>query len=54
MKTFVEMLKAFCLGVREFRSDWTTAYGPDEDNLMQSYDRGRELAHRLTFRRWDY
>jgi hypothetical protein len=46
-------IKAFLLGVREFRSDFTTAFGPDEDDLMLAYDWGREWAHRLTFRYWD-
>ena len=43
-------IKAFVLGVVEFRHDYTT--NPGED-LMETYDTGRELAHRLTLRRWD-
>jgi hypothetical protein len=46
------MIRAFLLGVREFRSSLTTSY--DDYDLLLAYDRGRELAHRLTFRRWDY
>lgn len=41
-------LIAFLLGVREFRQNVTTA--TDE---IESYDRGRELAHLITFRRFE-
>lgn len=44
-RTFV-----FLLGMWEFRTDCTTNPG---DDLIETYDKGRELAHRLTFRRWD-
>jgi len=43
---------AFINGVREFRTDWTTHY--EDDSLLESYDWGREWAHRLTFRHFDY
>lgn len=43
-------IQAFVLGVREFRSGVTS--NPGED-LIEAYDTGRELAHRVTFRRWD-
>lgn len=43
-------IKAFVLGVREFRSDFTTSY---DYPLIEWYDFGRELAHRVTFRRFD-
>ena len=43
-------IRAFLLGVREFRSEWTT---PVDDDLIETYDRGRELAHRLTLRRFE-
>lgn len=43
------MLKSFLLGVIEFRSDLTTNCG----NHEAVYDRGRDMAHRLTLRRWD-
>lgn len=42
---------AFVNGVREFRSDVTTSY--DDYGLLVAYDTGRELAHRVTCRRWD-
>ncbi len=43
-------IKAFILGVIEFRNDVTTSVG---DDLIEVYDRGRDLAHRLTFRKFD-
>jgi hypothetical protein len=51
----MKRLRAFALGVYEFRRDATTSfYGqPNEVVLYDSYDRGRDLAHRLTLRRWD-
>ena len=42
------MIRAFLLGVREFRLAWTT-----HTDYPNAYDWGRELAHRLTLRRWD-
>lgn len=44
-------LFAFLNGLREFRSDLTTHY--DDYGLLDSYDRGRELAHCLTLRHFD-
>jgi hypothetical protein len=44
-------LNAFLLGAGEFRLSFTRHY--DDDALTVAYDRGRELAHRLTFRRFD-
>lgn len=44
-------IKAFCNGIREFRSTMTMAY--DDDDLQDAYDWGRELAHRLTFRHFE-
>lgn len=43
-------IKAFALGVREFRSSWTTHY---EGSLANAYDWGREIAHRATFRHFE-
>lgn len=48
--TAIKYLKAFALGVVEFRSDLTTHMTP---SLINTYDYGRELAHRVTFRHWD-
>lgn len=44
-------IRAFLLGMIEFRSMWTTGY--DDQSLMETYDWGREWAHRLTFRRFE-
>lgn len=46
------MTKAFLAGMKEFRLGMTTAYA--DDTLRECYDKGRDLAHRLTFRRYDY
>jgi hypothetical protein len=45
------MIKAFIQGVREFRLSYTTSY--DDLDLMNMYETGRELAHKLTFRRYE-
>ena len=42
-------VKAFYLGVIEFRSQFTTNCGLYEE----AYDWGREWAHRLTFRHFE-
>jgi hypothetical protein len=47
----LKRLKAFLLGVKEFRTTFTTSY--DDYDLMEAYDRGRELAHVVTLRRYD-
>lgn len=44
------MIRAFLLGMYEFRRDFTTHFDGD---LIETYDRGRDLAHRLTMRTWD-
>lgn len=46
----MKSLYAFLLGIAEFRSDFTTNPG---DDFIEAYDAGRDLAHRLTFRRFD-
>ena len=43
-------LRAFLLGMWEFRSSYTTDPG---DGLREIYDTGREWAHILTFRRFE-
>lgn len=45
------MFKAFFLGMREFRLSMTTGYG--NEALRECYDKGRDLAHRLTLRRYE-
>lgn len=44
-------LFAFLLGIWEFRSDCTTHQDEKTENF---YDWGREIAHRITFRKFDY
>jgi hypothetical protein len=44
-------LRAFILGVVEFRSEFTTHFENYADLL--AYDTGRELAHKLTFRSFE-
>ena len=45
-------IRAFLNGAKEFRTDFTTSY--DDPDTLDWYDRGRDMAHRLTFRRYDY
>lgn len=47
----MQKIKAFLLGMAEFRLSFTTHF--DDDALLEAYDSGRELAHRLTFRHFE-
>jgi hypothetical protein len=47
----MKIIKAFLLGVWEFRSSYTTHF--DDWELMNSYDSGREFAHRFTIRKFE-
>lgn len=47
----IKRLLAYLNGMREFRSDCTTYYDGD---LIETYDAGRDRAHALTLRKWDY
>lgn len=47
----MEKMRAFALGMREFRLSMTTSF--DDYDLLCAYDAGRELAHRITFRRFE-
>ena len=47
----IAKIRAFLLGVREFRLSFTTSY--DNEALLEAYDWGREVAHRVTLRRYD-
>lgn len=47
----MKTIRAFLLGLIEFRSSVTTDVGWE---LWETYDAGRDMAHRLTFRHWDY
>lgn len=51
MNTTFQRVKAFLIGMAEFRSDFTTHY--DDYGLSIAYDWGREYAHRITLRRYD-
>lgn len=44
-------IKIFLLGMKEFRLGLTTNPG---ENYIETYDAGRELAHKLTLRMWDF
>lgn len=50
-RTDMKTIRAFFNGMREFRTAFTTHY--DDYDLLESYDLGREWAHRLTFRRYE-
>jgi hypothetical protein len=46
----MKAIRAFILGLIEFRSSVTTHFDGD---LIETYDLGRELAHRFTCRRFE-
>jgi hypothetical protein len=48
----MKTIRAFVLGLYEFRRMFTTSF--DTDREYEAYDWGREIAHRVTLRRWDY
>lgn len=52
MRHLYYLALSFWTGVREFRLSMTTAYPEDQDQA-DAYDWGRELAHRVTFRRFE-
>jgi hypothetical protein len=43
-------IRAFLLGVIEFRSSYTIRV---EDRALRAYEWGREIAHRVTCRRFE-
>ncbi len=47
----MKSILAFFNGIREFRAALTTHYA--ERDLLFAYESGRDLAHRLTFRRYE-
>ena len=51
MEVDMRTIKAFINGMREFKLSCTTHY---DGRLLQAYDWGRELAHRVTLRRYDH
>lgn len=46
-----KIVRAYLLGMREFRLTCTTSY--TDGTQQAAYDWGREWAHRLTFRRYE-
>ena len=46
------MFRAFMLGMYEFRRSMTTSFVGQSDEYRKylSYDKGRDFAHRCTFR----
>lgn len=44
-------LRAYLMGMIEFRSAFTLHF--ESGGLLEAYDGGRDLAHFLTFRRYD-
>lgn len=55
---YMNKIKAFMLGIREFRLSYTWADPArteecDYTELDEAYDIGRELAHKLTFRYYE-
>lgn len=46
----MKKIKIFLLGMKEFRLDSTTSFNYPE---IEIYDKGRDFAHRLTFRIFD-
>lgn len=50
ISNFWKNLRVFFLGILEFRSDLTSNPG---DDYIETYDKGRDLAHRFTLRRFD-
>lgn len=47
----MKCIKAFILGLMEFRQAFTTSYFCT--NTQYIYDLGRDMAHKLTFRRYE-
>jgi hypothetical protein len=49
------MIRAFILGMYEFRSTCTTGFSGQarESDMYRAYDLGRDLAHRLTARKYE-
>ena len=45
------LIKAFLLGMKEFKDSITTGF--NNPKILLAYEWGREWAHRLTFRYYD-
>lgn len=46
-----KLIRAFVLGLIEFRHDITTGFKTMDE--YEAYDKGRELAHKLTLRYYE-
>ena len=46
-----KMIRAYLLGLYEFRRMFTTSFDTDAEYI--AYDRGRDMAHKVTLRHWD-
>ena len=46
----MKTIRVYLLGMWEFRSNWTTYVGYGWSEI---YDSGRDMAHRLTLRRFE-
>ena len=53
MRQFLAGVRAFTLGFLEFRSAFGMCWGDPWSPESVAYDRGRDLAHRLTFRHFE-
>jgi len=53
MKRIIALICAYLLGMFEFRSSFTSHPEHDGEDLIETYDAGRELAHRLTLRHFE-
>ena len=51
MTALLKKLQAFLLGAQEFRLNFTTHFA--DNGVQAAYDWGREMAHRLTLRRFE-
>jgi len=45
----MKIIYAFYLGMKEFRQNFTT----ETPGYLNAYERGRDLAHRLTLRKYE-
>jgi len=48
---WIRAIGAFINGMWEFRRAFTTRY--NDYRLYEAYDKGRDLAHAITFRRFE-
>lgn len=52
MQNLIDHVAAFVAGDVEFRQPLTKA-SPGRDDMCEAYDKGRELAHWVTFRKYE-